>query len=309
MPERQPIFEEMLAGYPAEKRELARAAYNRFVDGDSTHFFTQLFLLLDVYANYSNRIPVALKTANEDTLATLKDIREEMGLLAQTVETKSVNLGNATEETAKLCLETQKKCEAAVQRMEKLAKDIGKQVDTKAIVESIRKAVDAGVRAEVVQPFMQRTEELSESVVPTLEKLKYASEEAGRVWPGRIWKMALTCGLVLGVAVAIAVTSVVYWKMRQYYDRTLSGEIISEKYTLAQNREAFDELAVANAPVYVVRSSDADSGQAIPSGYCLYIKGAAAADMHEGEGRIFFNSARTEKDLQRLLRDVQDARR
>ena len=64
MPERQPIFEEMLAGYPAEKRELARAAYNRFVDGDSTHFFTQLFLLLDVYANYSNRIPVALKTAN-----------------------------------------------------------------------------------------------------------------------------------------------------------------------------------------------------------------------------------------------------
>jgi hypothetical protein len=121
--------------------------------------------------------------------------------------------------------------------------------------------------------------------------------------------MALTCGLVLGVAVAIAVTSVVYWKMRQYYDRTLSGEIISEKYTLAQNREAFDELAVANAPVYVVRSSDADSGQAIPSGYCLYIKGAAAADMHEGEGRIFFNSARTEKDLQRLLRDVQDARR
>jgi hypothetical protein len=31
--------------------------------------------------------------------------------------------------------------------------------------------------------------ELTESVVPALEKIRGASEEAARVWPGRIWKM------------------------------------------------------------------------------------------------------------------------
>ena len=35
MPESD-LFEEMLAAYPAEKRELARAVYYRFADGDST---------------------------------------------------------------------------------------------------------------------------------------------------------------------------------------------------------------------------------------------------------------------------------
>ena len=53
------LFEEMLATYPAEKRELAREVYHRFADGDSTQFFTQLFLVLDVYAHYAERIPKA----------------------------------------------------------------------------------------------------------------------------------------------------------------------------------------------------------------------------------------------------------
>ena len=65
------LFEEMLAAYPAEKRELARAVYHRFADGDSTQFFSQLFLVLDVYAHYAERIPARMISANADSLATL----------------------------------------------------------------------------------------------------------------------------------------------------------------------------------------------------------------------------------------------
>ena len=160
MPDSPPLFEEMLAAYPAEKREFARRVYDRFANGDATEFFAQLFLLLDVYANYAKRIPQAVSETNQSTLVSLKKVREEIGLLAQTVETRSVNLDNLCEQTTALCMATQEKCEAwATERLAKLTQEIGQQVDTKAIVESIRKSVDAGVRNEVIQPFMQRTEE------------------------------------------------------------------------------------------------------------------------------------------------------
>ncbi|HEY1719444.1 MAG TPA: hypothetical protein VGH42_14285 [Verrucomicrobiae bacterium] len=300
----KPVFEEMLAQYPPEKRELARAAYNRFVDGDSEHFFTQLFSLLDIYANYTSRIPLAVKQASEETLATIKDIREEIGLLAQTVESRSVNLSNATEETTARCLETQKKCEAAAQRLEKITKEIGKQIDVAGIVESIRKGVDAGVNKEVIKPFMQRTEELSEKVLPTLESIRNTNEQAARVWPERIWKIALVSGLILGLAVAIVGIGIAYWKIKRHYDTALAAQIVSEANTLTQNSQAFTALGVLNVQLHVGRSTDAN-GVFIPNTYCLYIEGAQEADMAGNNGRIFFGSNRSDKELQPLLQDTQ----
>lgn len=76
------LFEEMLATYPAEKRELARKVYQRFAEGDSTQFFTQLLLVLDVYARYVERIPKAAVQANQDSFAILQDTREEIAMIA-----------------------------------------------------------------------------------------------------------------------------------------------------------------------------------------------------------------------------------
>ncbi len=92
MTDSPPLFEEMLAAYPADKREFARRVYDRFANGDATEFFAQLFLLLDVYANYAKRIPQAVSETNQSTLASLKKVREEIGFLAQTVETRSVEI-------------------------------------------------------------------------------------------------------------------------------------------------------------------------------------------------------------------------
>jgi len=148
----------------------ARRVYDRFANGDATEFFAQLFLLLDVYAQLRQAHPAGSQRTNQSTLVSLKKSAGRNRLLAQTVETRSVNLDNLCEQTTALCMATQEKCEAAAERLAKLTKEIGQQVDTKAIVESIRQSVDAGVRAEVIKPFMQRTEELSADVLPTLEK-------------------------------------------------------------------------------------------------------------------------------------------
>jgi hypothetical protein len=299
------IFDEMLSGYPPEKRALARAAFNRFVDGDSTQFFTQLFLLLDVYATYTKRIPETVKQLNDEMVRALNDVRDEVGLLAQDIERRSVNLSNATEETTARCLETQKKCEAAAQRIEKITRDVGKQMDVAGIVESIRKSVDAGVNKEVIEPFMQRTEELSEKVLPTLESIQNASEQAARVWPTRIWEMALTCGVMLGLAVAIFGTGIAWWEIRQHYNTTLADQIASTARTVEQNKAAFQLLAAANVPVQVTQSVD-PNGQPIAANYVLMIDGAQAAEMRGNTGCIFFYSPRQQKDIEEMLHDTEN---
>jgi len=289
------LFEEMLATYPAEKRELAREVYHRFADGDSTQFFTQLLLVLDVYARYTETIPTRMVSANADTLATIAKIQEEMARIAKTVETRDVNITNHAAKTDELCKITQAKCNETIASIELLVKNLGSQVDTKAVVQGIENAMKS-----TFLPLQARADKLAKTIEPTLEKLNAASESAAQLWPQRIWKMALTAGLIVGLSVAALGIGATYWQMKRHFDRTLADEISAEKYTLKNNEDAFQQLAVAGAPVYVTRSADS-SGNLIPSGYCLYISNAQGADMKDGNGRIFFISPRPESELKQLL--------
>src|SRR5665213_2231970 len=184
------LFEEMLATYPAEKRELAREVYHRFADGDSTHFFTQLLLVLDVYARYVERIPKAAVEANQDSLATLQDVREEIGLIAKTIEARNLNITNSAAKTDELCKITQAKCDETIASVELMVKNLGAHMDTEAIVQSIQAALDKGIKAEIISPFIQHSKELGERVVPTLKKIEEASSAAHTLWMKHIWKTA-----------------------------------------------------------------------------------------------------------------------
>jgi hypothetical protein len=292
------LFEEMLATYPAEKRELARKVYQRFADGDSTQFFTQLLLVLDVYARYVERIPKAAVEANQDSFAILQDAREEFSMIAKTIEARDLNITNHAAKTDELCKITQAKCNETIASVELMVKNIGAQVDTKAIVRGIEDTIKS-----TFLPLKIRADSLASAIEPTLEKLNAASERAAQLWPQRIWKMALTAGVIVGLSVAALGIGATYWQMKRHFDKTLADEIRAERYTLKNNKEAFQQLATAAAPVYVARASDS-SGVPIPSGYCLYIPNAQGADMKDGNGRIFFVSSRPESELKQLL-DIQ----
>jgi len=292
------LFEEMLATYPAEKRELAREVYHRFADGDSTQFFTQLLLVLDVYACYVGRIPKAAVQANQESFAILEDMREEIAMIAKTIEARDVNITNHAAKTDELCKITQAKCDETVASIELMLKNIGSQVDTKAIVKGIEDAMK-----NLFLPLHVRASDLAYTVGPTVERLNAAADRAAKLWPQRIWKMALTAGVMVGLSIAALGIGAAYWQMKSHFDKTLADEIRSEKYTLKNNQEAFQKLATADVPVYVARSSNPD-GTLIPRGYCLYIPNAQGADFKDGTGRIFFASPRPESELKQLL-DVQ----
>ncbi len=112
------LFEELLATYPAEKRELARKVYSRFAEGDSTQFFTQLFIVLDIYAHYAERVPQAVIEANQSAHAKLAKLRDEINLLVQALDKRNLNITNHAERTDELCRATQAKCTEIIARFD-----------------------------------------------------------------------------------------------------------------------------------------------------------------------------------------------
>src|SRR5947207_11294383 len=248
------LFEQLLATYPAEKRELARQVYQRFAEGDSTQFFTQLFIVLDVYAHYAERVPQAVIEANQNVHANFARLREEIGLLAQAIDRRNLNITNHAERTDELCREAVAKCNETIARFDALLKNIGAQVDTKAIVAGVQRTLETGIRHEIISPFVSRSEELAKQVMPTLTQIRDAAAEASRLWPERIWKTALTSSLALALTLTVLATVAIYAKFKNYYEEKVAERIIHAEQMINYNKKAFRELATAGVPVRVVRT-------------------------------------------------------
>jgi hypothetical protein len=296
------LFEEMLATYPVEKRELAREVYHRFADGDSTQFFSQLFLVLDVYAHYAERIPARMISANADSLATLQDVREEIGLIAKTIETRDVNITNHAEKTDELCLITQAKCNETIAHVESLVKNLGAQVDTEAIVQGVQTALDKGIRDEIISPFIQHSKELGERVLPVLKEIEEASGTARTLWREQIWKTAWISTFLLTFTLFGGATMGIYKLFDNYSERKVAEQIAAAAQLMNYNQEAFRQLAIAHVPIKVLRTGN--DGVIQPQGFVLVIEGAEGAEMRPADGQnngcVFFNGRVSEDQIQRL---------
>ncbi len=302
------LFEEMLAAYPAEKRELARAVYYRFADGDSTQFFSQLFLVLDVYAHYAERIPARMISANADSLATLQELREEVSLLAKTIETRDANITDHAEKTDELCRATREKCDETIAAIELTVKNLGAQVDTKAIVQGVQDSIQSGINQKIIAPFVQHTNDLAWKVMPTLEKIQDAADEAKSEWTKRIWKTAWTTSLFWSIGAAILIACLICLGITARYDRKMAIQIDDMAQVMKFNQAAFHTLAVAQIPIKVLPTEN--DSFASPPGFVLVIEGAYAADMRQGNGQnngcIFFRSSVSQKQIRHLQPDTEN---
>ncbi|MGA2280256.1 MAG: hypothetical protein ABSG80_08140 [Verrucomicrobiota bacterium] len=302
------LFEEMLATYPAEKRELAREVYHRFAEGDSTQFFSQLFLLLDVYAHYAERIPARIISANADSLATIEEIRGEVAHIAKTIETRDANITDHAEKTDALCRATQEKCDETIAVIELTVKNLGARVDTKAIVQGIQDSIQSGINQKIIAPFVQHTNDLAWKVMPTLEKIQDAADEAKSEWSKRIWKTAWTTSILWGVFAVVIFTGLICLKFADYYDHKMAAQIASVAQVMKFNQAAFQKLAVAQIPIQVLPTQN--DGLDSPSGFVLVMEGAYAADLRQVNGQnngcIFFRSSVPEKQIRHVQQAGED---
>ena len=300
------IFEQLLASYPAEKRELARQAYYRFADGDSGEFFTQLCIVLDIYAHYAERVPQAVMAANQIAQANLTKVREDINLLAQAMDKRNLNIANQAAKTDELCLQAHFKCDDTIARFDALLKNIGAQVDTQAIVAGIEDTLKKSISRDVIAPFVSRSEELAQRVLPTLNQIRDAAAQAKELWPGRIWKSAVMTGLSVGVAVSILATTLIYTSIKTYYVDTVAEKIAADEKVIAANREAFRQMAIAGVRVQVYRATG-DGTSISPGGFALVVHNADSAEMRpDSKGCVFFTSPRKEKEIRRIEQQTEN---
>jgi hypothetical protein len=302
------LFEEMLATYPAEKRELAREVYHRFADGDSTQFFTQLLLVLDVYARYVERIPKAAVEANQDSFAIVQDIREEIALIAKTIETRDLNITNHAAKTDELCKITIAKCNETVASVELMVKNLGAQMDVKAIVQGIQAALDKGIKAEIISPFIQHTKELEKQVLPTLKEIKEASSAAHTLWMKHIWKTAWAGSFMVTFMLFGLATAGIYHWLDQKAERQAAEKIAEVTQLMNYNQDAFRQLAVAQIPIRVERVANND-GSVISQKFAVAIQDADSAEMRDDDahhnGLVFVTSHSTEDQIQQTQQEIQ----
>jgi hypothetical protein len=300
------LFEEMLASYPAEKRELARQVYHRFADGDSSQFFTQLLLVLDVYARYVERIPKAAVQANQDSFAIIEDIREEIALIAKTIETRDVNITNHAAKTDELCKLTQAKCDETIARVELMVKNLGSQMDIKTVVQGIQTALDKGIKAEIISPFVQQSKELGERVLPTLKKIEAASSQAHTLWREHIWRTAWAGSFMVTFMLFGLATLGIYKAFDNYAERKAAEKIAEVERLMNYNQDAFQQLAIAQVPIRVTRTQS--YGVANPQNFALVVEGADTTEIRNEDGSkngvIFFTIHLSEDQIQLLQQET-----
>ena len=300
------LFEEMLATYPAEKRELARKVYQRFADGDSTQFFTQLLLVLDVYARYVERIPKAAVQANQESFAILEDMRGEIAMIAKTIEARDVNITNHAAKTDELCKITQAKCDETIASVELMVKNLGAQMDTKAIVQGIKAALDKGIKDEIISPFVQHSKELGEQVLPALKQIKEVSTEAHTLWMKHIWKTAWAGSFIVTFLLFGLGLFGLYHFFDNYAEREAAGKIAEVSRLMNYNQDAFRQLAIAQVPIKIERTEY--NGVVNPQSFALVVPDAAGAELRHQDGHdngcVFFTSHLSEEQIQLLQKEI-----
>jgi hypothetical protein len=257
-----------------------------------------------VYAHYAECIPARMTAANADSLATLQKLREEISLLAKTMETCHGSITRQAEKTNELCRTTQARCHDAVVGIETAVKRITTQVDTKAIVAGVQNTLETGINREVIAPFLQQTEKLARQVVPTLKQIQESAEAARLLWVQRIWRTAWANSMLWSFSFTLLGIAFGCWKIEAYFEHKMAGQIASTAQVMQFNQEAFRQLAITQIPIEVLPTQD--DGE---DGFVLVMKNADSTDMRQLGGQrhgcIFFRSQVPQKQLRHLQQDLE----
>jgi len=181
-------------------------------------------------------------------------------------------------------------------------------VGTGAIVAGVQDALKTGIQKEVIAPFLLRSQELTNEVLPTLREIRENVAKASQLWPQRIWRTAVCCSILLTLVLSVIATLVMDAAMKKTNERRMAEQIARATRVMNYNQDAFRQLAIAQVPINVVRTSNTN-GLLEAQGFALLVENAEAAEMRRLDGQetglIFFTGTPPEKTIQTLQKQIE----
>jgi len=220
-----------------------------------------------------------------------------------------VNITNHAAKTDELCKITQAKCNETIASVELMVKNLGAQMDTKAVVQGIKTALDKGIKDEIISPFIQHSKELGEKVVPAMKKIEEASREAHTLWAKHIWKTAWAGTFLFTSSLFMLALLAVCHFYDNYAERQAAKKVAEVERLMNYNQDAFRQLAIAHVPIKIERTES--NGVLNPQSFALVVPDAAGAELRHQEGHdngcVFFTSRLSEEQIQLLQEETQKA--
>ncbi len=297
----------ILKALPDEDRERARELIEKYGETNPTNFIVELLEVFGIHAAYLQTVPAQVTIAGErakadvtrslDAVTILHErTRLELNDLVSSISrsgagfTKALEAATAAHVTATGSsvgeLKAKIQQEFVTQNLPALTTCLG---DIQEKAASIPLAERVHEDAERIEEYAQRRLDLAERHCNvSLDKLEN-SIGAGLVRLDSLFHRHTGSCRIRHTAFFVRVP------------RKLADEIALASATIGQNKDAFDVLAVANIRLRIQRSSDARTGNLIPSGFAILVENAEDADMRDfGGGKagcVFVKSPSPEEEL------------
>jgi hypothetical protein len=308
-----PILKEL----PDTERERARELIEKYGETHPTHFIVELLEIFGIHATYLQTVPHQIQIAGERAKANAQQAMDAVTVLQ---ERTRLELNELVSTVSRSGAAFTKALETSTAAQVRAAETGAKDVQTTIEREFTRQNLPA---------ITGCLKEIREKSNQSLETARHINEQAGQYmkcaqdrlttserlcreslskienfnW-GAAWLLSITTSF----AVMAIIGSWLFWQLRSHDESVLADKIASAARTMAQNREAFAQLAVANIRLTVVHSSDAD-GKIIPDGFAILVQNADGAEMRDYAGRkagcVFVTGRTPAEEIQKLELPVE----
>ncbi len=308
-----PILKEL----PDTERERARELIEKHGETHPTHFIVELLEIFGIHATYLQTVPHQIQIAGErakanaqqamNAVTTLQErTRLELNELVSTVSRSGAGFAKAIETSTA----------AQVRAVDNGAKEVQATIQQEFARQNLPAVT--GCLKEIQEKSKQSLETARHINEQAGQNMKYAqdrlatSERLCRESLAKIenfnWGAAWLLSITTSLAILAMIGSWLFWQLRSHYEDVLADKIATAARTMAQNKEAFAQLAVANIRLTVVHSADAD-GEIIPDGFAVLVQNADGAEMRDYAGHktgcVFVTGRTPAEEIQKLELPVE----
>lgn len=303
----------ILKALPEGERERTRELIEKYGETHPTSFIVELLHLFGIHAAYLQTVPEQVVAAGEETKRQIESsvdlatklherTRLELNTIISSITRTGEGFTKAVETAATAQMRAIENGNVVVKK--KIEQEFEKQ-NLPALTARLTAVQEQSERAEIEAGRLQKeTERIQKVAEDRLLSAERRCELSATKIEELNWRGAWIVCSLLSFALFLVAGVCMYEFLRSRSDAILADKIAAATATIKQNRDAFEQLAIGNIALTVNRSTDAKTGNPVPSGFAIIVENAQVAEMRDyGNGKagfVFANGSTSEDEIHRL---------